>query len=171
MKYAPKKIYIKENNEYIELEYDEFCKRRSNDNSFWNKRFIPVQACLLEVDEQNYKEYYQEKERYRHIRNLDHKHMLSSIAAMIHYLEEEDFAYIEAGPEYDVEANLIHKMMLEKLSEALLLLSADELIMIDLIYSRCMTRREAADEIGIPKSTFEYRLCRLLDKLRSLMES
>ena len=51
MKYAPKKVFIKENGEYVPLEYDEFCKMKANDEAYKQKLFIPVQGCLLEVDE------------------------------------------------------------------------------------------------------------------------
>ena len=49
MKYAPRKVYIKENNVYVELSYTDFCRRRQADQSYMDKLFIPVQGCLLEV--------------------------------------------------------------------------------------------------------------------------
>ena len=49
MRYAPRKVYIKENNVYVELSYTDFCRRRQADQSYMDKLFIPVQGCLLEV--------------------------------------------------------------------------------------------------------------------------
>ena len=44
MKYAPRKVYIKENNVYVELSYKDFCRRRKADQSYMDKLFIPVQS-------------------------------------------------------------------------------------------------------------------------------
>ena len=49
MKYAPRKVYIKESGGYVELSYTDFCRRRQADQSYMDKLFIPVQCCLLEV--------------------------------------------------------------------------------------------------------------------------
>ncbi len=47
MKYAPRKVYIKENNVYVELSHTDFCRRRQTDQSYMDKLFIPVQGCLM----------------------------------------------------------------------------------------------------------------------------
>ena len=44
VKYAPRKVYIKENDGYMELSYMDFCHRRQADQSYMDKLFIP---CLL----------------------------------------------------------------------------------------------------------------------------
>ena len=49
MKYAPRKVYIKESGGYVELSYTDFCRRRQADKGYMDKLFIPVQGCLLEV--------------------------------------------------------------------------------------------------------------------------
>ena len=49
VKYAPRKVYIKESGNYVELSYMDFCRRRQADQSYMDKLFIPVQGCLLEV--------------------------------------------------------------------------------------------------------------------------
>ena len=63
VKYAPRKVYIKENNVYVELSYRDFCRRRESDQSYLDKLFIPVQGCLLEVVREQYTEFYKDKER------------------------------------------------------------------------------------------------------------
>ncbi len=40
MKYAPRKVFIKENNVYVELSYKDFCRRRKADQSYMDKLFI-----------------------------------------------------------------------------------------------------------------------------------
>ena len=47
VKYAPRKVYIKESGGYVELSYTDFCRRRQADKGYMDKLFIPVQGCLL----------------------------------------------------------------------------------------------------------------------------
>ena len=79
MKYAPRKVYIKENNVYVELSYKDFCRRRKADQSYMDKLFIPVQGCLLEVVREQYTDFYRDKERWRYLKKLDTNHGKSDI--------------------------------------------------------------------------------------------
>ena len=49
VKYAPRKVYIRESGGYVELSYTEFCRCRESDQTYMDKLFIPIQGCLLEV--------------------------------------------------------------------------------------------------------------------------
>nr|QTC35285.1 hypothetical protein IL227_00023 [uncultured bacterium] len=66
MKYAPKKVYIRESGGYVELSYTDFCRRRQADQTYMDKLFIPVQGCLLEVVREQYTDFYRDKERWRY---------------------------------------------------------------------------------------------------------
>ena len=79
MKYAPRKVYIKENGGYVELSYMDFCRRRQADQSYMDKLFIPVQGCLLEVVREQYTDFYRDKERWRYLKKLDTNHSLLSL--------------------------------------------------------------------------------------------
>ena len=37
MKYAPRKVYIKESGRYVELSYTDFCRRRESDQTYMDK--------------------------------------------------------------------------------------------------------------------------------------
>ena len=50
-KYAPRKVFILENGEYVELTYEEFESRKANDPTYEDRYFIPVQGFLLEVSQ------------------------------------------------------------------------------------------------------------------------
>ena len=69
VKYAPKKVYIKESGSYVELSYTEFCSRRNADQTYMDKLFIPIQGCLLEVVREQYTDFYRDKERWRYLQN------------------------------------------------------------------------------------------------------
>lgn len=53
VKYAPRKVYIRESGGYVELSYTEFCRCRESDQTYMDKLFIPIQGCLLEVVRSN----------------------------------------------------------------------------------------------------------------------
>ena len=48
MKYAPRKVYIKESGRYVELSYRDFCCRRQANQSYLDKLFIPIQGCFAQ---------------------------------------------------------------------------------------------------------------------------
>ena len=54
VKYALRKVYIRESGGYVELTYTDFCHRRQADQSYMDKLFIPMQGCLLEVVREQY---------------------------------------------------------------------------------------------------------------------
>ena len=58
VKYAPRKVYIRESGGYVELSYTEFCRCRESDQTYMDKLFIPIQGCLLEVVREQYTDFY-----------------------------------------------------------------------------------------------------------------
>ena len=124
MKYAPRKIYIKENGGYVELSYKDFCRRRESDQSYMDKLFIPVQGCLLEVVREQYTDFYRDKERWRYLKKLDTNHKLLSLEG---FTDSEgnvlDFIVDEA---VDVAETVVHAVMVDRLKAALPLLSDGE---------------------------------------------
>ena len=63
MKYAPKKVFIKENNIYIEITNEEHEARKATDKQYAKRWFIPMHGMLMEVEEDFYKDFYRQKER------------------------------------------------------------------------------------------------------------
>ena len=76
VKYAPRKVYIRESGGYVELSYTEFCRCRESDQTYMDKLFIPIQGCLLEVVREQYTDFYRDKERWRYLQKLDTKNKL-----------------------------------------------------------------------------------------------
>ncbi|EOS79316.1 hypothetical protein C817_02876 [Dorea sp. 5-2] len=120
MKYAPRKVYIKESGKYVELSYIDFCRRRQADQSYMDKLFIPVQGCLMEVVREQYADFYKEKERWRYLKKLDTNHKLLSLDG---FTDSEgnvlDFIVDEA---VDVAETFVHAVMVDRLKAALPLL-------------------------------------------------
>ena len=169
MKYAPRKVYIKENNVYVELSYKDFCRRRKADQSYMDKLFIPVQGCLLEVVREQYADFYKDKERWRYLKKLDTNHSLLSLEG---FTDSEgnviDFIVDEA---VDVAETVVHAVMVDRLKTALRLLSDSERVLVNAIFFEELSEREVGLRLGVTQSVVNKRKSKILAKLRKIMEN
>ena len=169
MKYAPRKVYIKENNVYVELSYTDFCRRRQADQSYMDKLFIPVQGCLLEVVREQYADFYKEKERWRYLKKLDTNHSLLSLEG---FTDSEgnalDFVIDEA---VDVAETVVRAVMVDRLKAALPLLSDGEQALVKAIFFEELSEREVGLRLGITQSVVNKRKAKILAKLRKIVEN
>ena len=169
MKYAPRKVFIKENNVYVELPYTDFCRRRQADQSYMDKLFIPVQGCLLEVMREQYADFYKEKERWRYLQKLDANHKLLSLEG---FTDSEgnviDFIVDEA---VDVAETVVHAVMVDRLKAALPLLSDSEWVLVNAIFFEELSEREVGLRLGITQSVVNKRKAKILAKLRKIIEN
>ena len=169
VKYAPRKVYIKENGGYVELSYMDFCRRRQADQSYMDKLFIPVQGCLLEVVREQYADFYKEKERWRYLKKLDTNHSLLSLEG---FTDSEgnviDFVIDEA---VDVAETVVHSVMVDRLKVALPLLSDSEQTLIQAIFFEELSEREVGLKLGVTQSVVNKRKAKILAKLRKIMEN
>ena len=168
MKYAPRKVYIKENGSYMELSYKEFCNRRETDRAYADKLFIPVQGCLIETEQAHYIEFYRDKERWRYLKKLDADNSLLSLEAF----ESDDDNSINfiADEAVNVAETVVHRMMLDRLRSALAMLSEDEQKLVNAIFFQELSEREWSNISGIPQKTINDRKRRILAKLKKILE-
>ncbi len=169
MKYAPRKVYIKEDGGYTELSYKEFCRRKETDGTYAGKLFIPVQGCLIETEQSHYVEFYRDKERWRYLKKLDTDNSLLSLEAF----EDNDDSRIDfiADEAVNVEETIIHKMMLDKLKSALKLLSESEQALIQAMFFEGLSERELAKKEGVNHNAVHKRKIRILTKLKKIIEN
>ena len=169
MKYAPRKVYIKESGGYLELSYTEFCRRRNADQTYMDKLFIPVQGCLLEVVREQYTDFYRDKERWRYLQKLDTNHSLLSLEG---FTDSEgsvlDFVVDEA---VDVAETVVHALMVDRLKAALLFLSDSEQALIRAIFFEELSEREVGARLGVTQSVVNKRKAKILMKLRKIIEN
>ena len=169
MKYAPRKVYIKENNVYVELSYRDFCRRRESDQRYMDKLFIPVQGCLLEVVREQYADFYRDKERWRYLQKLDTNHKLLSLEG---FTDSEgnviDFVVDEV---VDVAETVVRAVMVDRLKATLLLLSDSEQTLIKAIFFEELSEREVGLRLGVTQSVVNKRKSKILAKLRKIMEN
>ena len=169
MKYAPRKVYIKENDGYIELSYKDFCRRRQADQSYMDKLFIPMQGCLLEVVREQYVDFYKEKERWRYLKKLDTNHKLLSLEG---FTDSEgnvlDFVVDEA---VDVAETVVRAVMVDRLKTAVSLLSNGEQALINAIFFEELSEREVGLQLGVTQGVVNMRKAKILAKLRKIIEN
>ena len=169
MKYAPRKVYIKESGGYVELSYTDFCRRKQSDQSYMDKLFIPVQGCLLEVVWEQYADFYKDKERWRYLKKLDTNHSLLSLEG---FTDSEgnviDFVVDEA---VDVAETVVHAVMVDRLKTALRLLSDSERVLVNAIFFEKLSEREVGLRLGVTQSVVNKRKSKILAKLRKIMEN
>ena len=67
MKYAPKKVFIIKDGGYQELTYEAYCALCESDSSYKDKRFIPLHGMLMEVTEDDFKEFYRNQRRQKYL--------------------------------------------------------------------------------------------------------
>ena len=169
VKYAPRKVYIKESGGYAELSYTEFCCRRNDDQTYMDKLFIPVQGCLLEVVREQYTDFYRDKERWRYLQKLDTNHNLLSLEG---FTDSEgnviDFVVDEA---VDVAETVVHALMVDRLKAALPLLSNSEQALIRAIFFEGLSEREVGLRLGVTQSVVNKHKAKILMKLRKIIEN
>ena len=168
-KYAPRKVFILENGEYIELSNEEFERRKENDPTYAERYFIPVQGFLLEVDRQHYEDFYRTKDRLTYLKRLDIKYGLLSIDA---FDSEDDNGtdYIQAETE-DVAETVAHLLLLDKLRLIVSMLPEDEKELIQAYFYENIPQTEIADRLGISQQAVSKRILKICAKIKNLLEN
>ena len=165
MKYAPKKVFIKENEIFIEITNEEHESRKATDEQYAKRWFIPLQGCLLEVDEQFYNEYYKEYERNRYLAALDRKNKVLSIEAFDS--DDDNGVDFIVDEDEDVEKQVTDKLMIEKLRSVLPQLSEDEQLLIRRHYYDNIPETELAKIYGISQQAISKRMLKIKAKLKN----
>lgn len=67
MKYIPKRVFVIEDGEYIELPYEEFSARQGLVPAYSEKHFLPLHGMLMEVSEDDYRDFYKSIRRQKYL--------------------------------------------------------------------------------------------------------
>ena len=169
MKYAPKKVFIKENEIFIEITNEEHESRKATDEQYAKRWFIPLQGCLLEVDEQFYNEYYKEYERNKYLAALDRKNNVLSIEAFDS--DDDNGVDFIVDEDEDVERQVTDKLMAEHIRYIVSLLPSDERELIEALYFKGYSERQWSKISGIPQRTVCYRKNVILQKLKKILKN
>ena len=167
MKYAPEKVFIKENDTYIEISYQEFCKKQNNE--FKGKFFISLHNMLMEVDEAYYTEFYREQRREKYLR----ERAIEKGDIYYHSLDTEEFCGedILVDPDENVAEQVTDKLMAEHIRYIVSLLPSDERELFEALFFKGYSERQWSKISGIPQRTICYRKNVILQKLKKILKN
>lgn len=167
MKYTPEKVFIKENDNYIEISYQAFCEGQNN--VFKDRFFISLHNMLMEVDEAYYTEFYREQRREKYLRER------AIEKGDIYYdsLDTEEFngEDILVDPDEDVAQQVTDKLMAEHVRYVVSLLPSDERELIEALFFKGYSERQWSRISGVPQRTICYRKNVILQKLKKILKN
>ena len=166
MEYTPKKVFILDGKTYLELSYAEFRQQRDTYQSRW---FIPLHGMLMEVPEDEYKAFYQERRRQKYLveRSRDNDDFSYDMLTTDDFNGEDILVDTVADTAGQAEISLL----LDKLKKALVILPDSDRQLIDALFTQGLSEREWSALSGIPQKTINDRKKRLLLKLRKIFEN
>jgi len=169
VKYAPRKVFILENGEYIEISYEELCRREGTDPSYRDKLFIPLHGMIMEVTQEQYDDFYRTQERQRYLKKCDRKYGLLSLDA---FDTETDKGtdYLCVSTE-DVAELVSHAMLLDRLRAAIHTLTEEEQKLIKEHFEDGIPQTELAETYGISQQAVSKRIARICAKLKKILEN
>lgn len=168
MKKQPKTVYIIENGKYTELTYEEFHHREQTCPLYADKLFLPLYGRLMEVSKKDYEEFYRARRRQKYIdeRSAENGDFSYDILTTDDFNGED----ILIDTSQDIGDAVIHKIMLDKLSSSIILLSDDEQKLIREIFYEGLSERKLAEKYGVSQVAIHKRKNKILDKLKKIIE-
>ena len=108
--------------------------------------------------------YRREQDRHDYLKKQEQEAVILSLDALgVDGMSGESFI---ADNQINVEEETVQNIMLEKLQCALSKLSAEELLLIDLLYSQTKSERETASILGISQNAVNKKKHKLLGRLK-----
>ena len=134
-----------------------------------NKKYYwKMNGYIYEVTKEQYYKYRKEQDRHDYLRKLEEEAVILSLGSL--GVECRDGEVFIADSKVNVEEEVVHKIMLDKLKSALNKLSAEELLLIDMLYTQLKSEREIASELGVSQNAVNKRKKKLLGQLKKLLE-
>lgn len=167
VKYAPKKVFILEKGNYKEITYSELKRLEQADKSYMDKFFLPLHGMLMEVTEEEYKEYYRDKRRQKYI---DERSKANGDISYNSFDTDELLGEdILVDKHTDVEAQVISKMTVQQLRQAFLLLSTDEIALLKLRYFKEYSEIKLSKYYGVSQQAISKRIKKILSKIKKII--
>lgn len=166
--YNEAKCFIKSENGFEEITYNELLNRIDTDTLYIIKKFIPLHGMLMEVSQEEYFEFYKKQNRQRYLRLRSAKNGDVSIDM----LTTDEFNGEDILVDYtqDVEAIALKQVVINKLYESLSLLPEDEQRLIQEHFYLNISEVKLSETYGVNQSTISRRINRIVNKLKKLMK-
>ena len=168
MAYKPTNVFIKENDEYIEITNEEHERRKATDEQYAQKLFIPMHGMLMEVDEGFYKEFYRQKDRDEY---LTWRTKNKDVSYNEYDTDECSGEDMLIDPDGDVATQVADKLMAEHLRHIVSFLPDDERELIEALFFKGYSERKWSKISGIPQKTINDRKQKILLKLKKILKN
>lgn len=168
MKYSPQKVFILKNKEYIEISYKEFCKlTEENSNIERYKYFLPLHGMLMEVTEDSYREFYKDQRRQKYLdeRSIQNGDFSYDMLTTDEFNGEE----ILVDESQDIGEMVADRIMVDKLQQAIHLLSEEERMLIQQHFFLEISQMELSGMYGVNQSNISRRITKILQKLKKYL--
>lgn len=149
--FAKSKCFIKTDNGYEEITYEELLRREEADPSYKGRRFLPLHGMLMEVTPEQYRDFYKARRRQKYLYERSRENRDISIDMLT--TEQFNGADILVSDGMDIEEQVAYKLLLDKLHSCLALLTEEEQELIYALFFGEKTEREWSAETGIPQKT------------------
>lgn len=164
------KCFIKvKKNIYEEITYKELEERRKKSSFYTKKKFIYIHGMLLEVSENEYKDYFKEIERNRYSKKVLQKLGTVSIDKL---KNDENIKHKEIifDDGKDIEFEIERKMEIEQLKKALMQLPVADYKLIRALFYDEKTLREYAKIMGVSYVAIQHKKMRILKKIKKFLK-
>ena len=130
--------------------------------------FIPVDGKYYETTKEVYEVYYQMDRRERYLEERDLKKGIINFGD----IDNEDYSAEEiiSDKDRDIEEEVINKILIKTVLEAMSLLSEEEKWLIQELFFCGKSERELTRNTGIPRKTINYRKEKALSKIRKFIK-
>ena len=162
-----KACYIKEGQEYIEIDLSEIHIEGTRVLEYPDRHFYYFSGYLIEVTAEKQKELFREKNRKKYIKRKTINIEVVSLDIMI---GDDIQGYELIVDPIDYESQCLDKVMCEEAIKAVKNLPPDEYDLIVSIYINGMSERMYSKKKGIPQKTINDRKMRILKQLRKNLD-
>lgn len=167
-KYAPKKVFVLESNDYVEITYKELCERVKCEPSYKKKLFIPLHGMIMEVDKDAYLEFYKTQRRQKYIneRSKDNNDISFDSLTTADFNGEN----ILIGSD-NTEDQAIRNIMSEDIRHVISMLKSSDRELIHAMFYEGLSERQYAECCGVNRNAIHKRKVRILEELKKFLES
>lgn len=170
MKYAPKKVFILENDTYTEITYRELCELTQTGNpAYADKLFLPLHGMLMEVTRSDYTDFYKAENRQKYLSRQSAAN--GDISYDMFTTDDFNGEDILTDDSEDIAIQVERRIMTEKLKLAIHTLSNDEQELIRLNFFEDMPQTEIAKLYGMNQSNVSRKISKTILKIKNLIDN
>lgn len=131
------------------------------------KHYWIIGKKYYEVSKDTYQKFKSEYDHSKMLKEYEEEVTVLSLDALS--VGEHSFGEIVADPNVNLEEEVMQKILLEKMQKSRETLSADDKLLLKLLYDQNKSQDEVSQMTGIAQSTISYRLEKIIKKLRKIM--